>query len=160
MFSYLKIDLQSLLDEGISRKNAIDLVIDTVEAEKSKRKQIIEEAVNIAASYTVAQAFTEHRRAICRRADKICLDRKKGADVLKEKIAGLMSFRLPCGTALEDATGIECAEAAEFYSTTAKVHTHRANFLQQIADRVGKKCVGNVLKESDLQQAYDNAGSL
>ena len=71
-----------------------------------------------------------------------------------------MGFRLPCGTALSAATGTDCAEAADFYSSNAKIHNHRANFLRQIADRVGKKYVGNVLKESDLQQAYDNAGSI
>jgi hypothetical protein len=160
MFSYLKIDLQQLLDEGISREAAIDLMVNKVESEKSKRKQTIEEAVNIAASYTVSQAFSQHRRTICHRADKICRDRGKGAAVLKEKIAGLMGFRLPCGTALADATGTDCAEAADFYSANAKVHQHRANFLRQIADRAGKKCVSKVLKESDLQQAYDNAGSM
>jgi len=160
MFDYLRIDLQTLLDEGISRSDATALVVQLVEAEEVKRKQVIEEAVNIAASCAVSQALTAHRRTIFRRAEKISRDRANGTDIIKEKLAGLMGFRLPSGTALKDATGVECAEAAKFYMSSSMVHYHRANFLQQIADRVGKNVVGNTLQETDLQQAYETAGRL
>lgn len=160
MFTHLKIDLQNLLDDGISREDAIVLVITSVEKEKLKRKQTIKEAVEIAAGHTVSKAFSAHRATICKRAEKITRARKQNTETMRNKVAGLMKFRLPSGVAFEHATGSDCAEAAVFYMTNATVHYHRAMFLRKVADLAGKKRVSEVLQEADLQQAYESAERL
>lgn len=160
MFDYLRSEVQRLLDEGITRDDAVSFVVKSVEETKNKRKMVIEEAVNVAASHTVSQAFTQHRRSICRRAEAIGKSRENGGEALKEKVAGLMNFRLPSGAPLASATGNDCIVAADSYMTSARVHYHRASFLRDIGARAGKSRVGDVLTEDDLQDAYENAGVL
>lgn len=157
MFDYLRTEVQKLLDEGITRDDAIAFVIKSVDETKKKRRLVIEEAVNIAASHTVSQAFTQHRRSICRRAEAITKSRENGGETLKDRVAGLMMFRLPSGTPLSDATGNECIIAADFYSTSARVHYHRASFLRAVGVRAGEARVGDVFDEDGLQDAYENA---
>jgi len=160
MFNELRTELQELLDSGISREEAINYVAQAVEDQKTKRRATIQEAVDIAASHTASLAIRDHRRSICQRAETITRSRENGSAILKERVAGLMGFRLPNGAPLSDSTGDECMEASEHYMKSAQCHFHRAEFLRDIANRAGKKLVGKVLTESDLQDSYENARRL
>ena len=160
MFNELREDLQKLLDDGISKPAAVEFVADAAENNKSKRRQTIKEAVDIAVLHTVSKALTEHRRGICRRAESIQQARIDGSAKIRAKVAGLMSFRLPSGVSLAESTGTDCREAANLYMQTSKVHYHRASFLAEIASRVGDSVVADVMDEDALQTTYESARRL
>ena len=160
MFAELKKEIQDRIDIGISRDDAVRHVIDTVINTKPINKKVVEEAVHIAAQHTVSQAFTEHRRSICDRADRIGRLREEGTKNLKEKVAGLMEFRLPNGLTLSEATGSECTDAANYYMHSSRTQYHRASFLYGVASAVGDSYVKDVLKEEDLQNSYEKARRL
>ncbi len=65
----------------------------------------------------------------------------------------LFDFRLP-GTnmPLRDAKRADLIEASRFYRSRADDAAHKARWLDAIADRVGRKRVGNALSESELER--------
>jgi hypothetical protein len=64
----------------------------------------------------------------------------------------MMSFPLPGGKKLGDATGAEVAEAARHYNAKARDMSWKARWLEAIAARAGAEKVGKVLTEADLQK--------
>jgi hypothetical protein len=157
MFYELRKKLQDRIDDGISRDDAIKHVINLVLKNKSETEAVVEEAINIAASDTVSRAISDHRRAICLRAESISKARETGSENLKKKVAGLMKLRLPSGLVLSEATGPECMEAYTFYMKSASVQYHRGQFLRDVANIAGDACVKDVLDEDRLQKLYEDA---
>ncbi len=63
----------------------------------------------------------------------------------------LLDFPLPGGLRLADATKADLVEAAKVYRTQANDMARKANWLEAIAGKIGKKRVGNALSVQDLE---------
>lgn len=70
----------------------------------------------------------------------------------------LMDFPLPNGKRLQDAKRSDLLEATEFYSKQAKNMQHKSNWLQRIAERVGRKTVKNAFSEEELAKLKEETG--
>lgn len=70
---------------------------------------------------------------------------------VREHARSLLDFPLPNGKRLRDATRADLLEAAEFYGKQAANMTAKAEWLQRVADIIGRKRVENALSEQQLQ---------
>jgi len=72
--------------------------------------------------------------------------------------SNLLTFPLPGGKPLNEASGEEVKAAAEFYSKQSVDMAHKARWLFLIAERVqGKRCVGEAVTEGDLRALHKQA---
>jgi len=71
---------------------------------------------------------------------------------VKEHARTLLDFPLPNGKRMRDATKADLLEASEFYRKQAADMARKARWLEQVAESVGKKKVGNALSAEDLEQ--------
>lgn len=158
MFAELRNQLQDALDDGVPFDDAIESIVSLVLSDEEKITPVVREAVKVASRYTTRAAVSDQRRLIWSRANKLQRNRADSKKRITKAVAGLMKFRLPGGKTISEATGTECAEAAEFYMSIAKTEYHRAKWLEKVASAAGGRKVGKALSETKLQKLYESAG--
>lgn len=157
MFAKLREIIKAELDRGEAIQVVSRRALDKVLSDAVLNSEVVSEAIEIACAETVRASVRDGRSAICRRADLAIKSRQSVSESLKERVTGLMDFRLPGGKPLRESTGTECLEAATFYFKIAETNRVRGVFLSRIADKAKGRRVGEVLSENICQKIYKEA---
>lgn len=81
-----------------------------------------------------------------------------GGDRVRAHARTLLDFPLPDGTPLREATRAKLVQAVSFYREQSEDMAHKARWLDRVAQRTGRKKVGNALTLSELEQLKVEAG--
>ena len=157
MFARLRKMISEQIDSGESFDEAMSQVADEIRKNMPLTEEVIEEAVQIASMSVGRMVIRDSRAAVCKRAESVKQHAMGRTEELKEKVAGLLEFRLPGGKPIREATGTECIEASTFYYKIAETNRVRGRFLLMVGQKAGKMLVGQALDEQVCHRLYKEA---
>lgn len=157
MFARLRKMISDEISAGTQFDSAMIRVGHEIKNNMPLTDEVIAEALEIASRSVGRMAIRDSRAAVCRRADSAREGSAKKTEALKEKVAGLLDFRLPGGKPIKDATGSECIEAAVFYHKIAETNRIRGRFLMLVGKKAGDKLVSEVIDEKRCKKLYKEA---
>ena len=157
MFSELRLIIREKIDSGESVEKASAFALNAALSDPELNKAVLFEAIQIACKSIVMTSIRDSRGAICKRADAYGSKRKIKSEELKDRIAGLLQFRLPGGKILKESTSEECREAALFYNKIAETNRVRGSFLMRVATAAKGKIVGDAITEEQCEKFYKEA---
>lgn len=132
----------------------------TVRNNRALRDQLLEPLIASACYDAIRKVSITDRRSVWKApAEKLVAGKVTGSARVVQLAAGnLLMFPLPGGKKLGDATRKEITAAASFYSNQAGDMSHKARWLQLIAQSVpGNKTVNEVLTDKRLRELQREA---
>lgn len=146
---------QALRDNDGRTKEAIQTVVERLQADKRLMREVVAQAVVVAATELVNHHMHEERRAVMVSAARA----RDGVMALANGIKfSILDFTLDGGVKLRDATPDQVNKSADRYESIGRDVGQKARWLRLIVKGVPQgKRVGEVVSEKRAQELFDEA---